>query len=131
MLVQLTRIFMKFFCRCSTTSTLTTFHQVIGSWPRSQILLSIKKIRNGKLTWCNIYTFYTKFFDSKFYFHYSLFNARVTRPLCLVELHMLDSAARRECSLFTSLTFCKSIGRCALRSNEIIHLYPSNLCFIY
>ena len=53
--------FYGFFCRCSTTSTLTTFHLAIGSWPRSQILLSIKKIRNGKLTWCNIYTFLVVF----------------------------------------------------------------------
>ena len=33
--------------------------------------------------------------------------AVVTKPLCLVESHMLDAAARRERSLFTSLTFCK------------------------
>ena len=30
----------------------------------------------------------------------------VTRPLCLVESHTLDAAARQERSLFTSLTFC-------------------------
>ena len=48
----------------------------------------------------------------------------VTRPLCLVESHMLDAAARRERSLFTLLTFCKVIGSCYLRLNENTHLYP-------
>ena len=48
----------------------------------------------------------------------------VTIPLCLVELHTLDAAARRERSLFTSLTFCKVIISCSLRLNKRIHLYP-------
>ena len=36
----------------------------------------------------------------------------VTRPLCLVESHMLDAAARRERSLFNSHTFCPNNSSC-------------------
>ena len=38
----------------------------------------------------------------------------VTRPLCLVELHTLDDAARRERFLFTSLTFVCKVWAVAL-----------------
>ena len=57
----------------------------------------------------------------------------VTWPLCLVESHTLDATARREHSLFTSLTFCKVIGSCSLRLNEryiCIHSSVFNLLVI-
>ena len=54
----------------------------------------------------------------------------VTRPLSLVELHTLDAAERRECSLFTSHSFCPNDSSCILRLNENIHLYPSS-CVLF
>ena len=48
----------------------------------------------------------------------------VTRPLCLVESHTLDAAARQERSPFISHTFCPNNSSCILRLNDNIHLYP-------
>ena len=52
-------------------------------------------------------------------------NGSVTRPLCLVESHTLDAAARRECSLFTSLIFCISCCENDLITKPVFRPWPT------
>ena len=51
---------------------------------------------------------------------------RYSNTMCAIcqIMWVLNATARRERSLFTSLTFCKVIGSCSLRLNKRIHLYP-------
>ena len=47
-------------------------------------------------------------------------NTFVTRPFCLVESCMLDAAAMRVRSLFTSFTFCNIIFSCPVISKDLL-----------